>query len=214
MDSWALGLIIFSSGCLIGLIIKRLYIHPVDRENEKGVNECLDKQARKRNGTIEAFTRWPVLTVPHKNVNIEVSVKENSDDSTQEYTYATFRTEVFNDQKFGIYYWKEFFLRPAFVVGSRLGILDEKLGETYIVSGNDAAFVKAVLTPEILDKLIEFEGAWLRVQFGNPHNSSILSRERGWLTVFVWGISTVDQPYDRVIEMAILFHDRLEALAR
>lgn len=213
MDGWAIALVI-GGACIVGLIMRRLYFDPVDQENEKGVKRCLGEQARKRNGAIKAFSRMPVLTIPYKGVSIEVSVNESSDDAAREYTYATFRDDMFTDKKFGIYYWKEFILRPAVVIGSRLEFLDERLGGTYVVSGNDASFIKAVLTPEILDKLIEFKGSRLRVQFGRPHNSSLLSRERGWLTVFAWGIGTVDQPYDRVIEMAMLFQERLEALAR
>ncbi len=213
MENWVLVLIFVGGGCLIGLIYRWLYIAPVDRENERGVKECLDKQARKRSGTVKASSRWSVLIIPYKSINIEVSVNEGMENPLEDYTYATFRMEVFTDKKFGIYYWKEFFLRPL-GIGTRLEILDEKLGETYIVSGNDASFIKGVLTLEIRDKLLEFKGSRLRVQFGRPRGSSLLSRERGWLTVFAYGIGYVDQPYDRVIETAILFHERLEALAR
>jgi len=213
MENWILFLIFVGGGCLIGLIFRWLNIAPLDRENESGVKECLDKQARKRSGIVKASSRWSVLTIPYKSINIEVSVNEGMENPLEDYTYATFRTKVFTDKKFGIYYWKEFFLRPL-GIGTRLEILDEKLGETYTVSGNDASFIEGVLTPEIRAKLLEFKESFLRVQFGRPRGSSLLSREQGWLTVFAYGIGTVDQPYDRVIETAILFHERLETLDR
>ena len=209
-DLW-LFVLIFVGICLSTWILNRLLFEPSERAHLVLVKECLGKQALKHNGTMSDMA----LTVPHKTVDIEVSYRESIDEVSPAYTYATFRTEVFHDKKFGIYYWKELFLRPAVVIGSRLEVFEEELGETYVVSGDDLSFVKEVLTPEIRNRLLEFKEAYLRVEFGRPHGSSPLSRERGWLSVSAYCASGVmDQDYDRVIETATLFYERLEALNR
>lgn len=86
MENWMLFLIFVGGGCLIGLVYRWLYIAPLDRENERGVKECLDKQARKRSGTVKASSRWSVLTIPYKSINIEVSVNEGMENPLEDYT--------------------------------------------------------------------------------------------------------------------------------
>ncbi len=209
MDGWLYLLII---GCLVILAwaIHLLFFGAAESVHDQAIVDCLSRQALKRNGAL--FGR--VLTIPHKTVEIKVSFVEDSD-GAESHTYATFRTEAFTDRKFGIYYWKELLFRPALLAGSRLELFEEEFGETYVVSGDDISFVRRVLTPEIRTKLIESEKAYLRIQFGRPHGSLTLNRERGWLTVSSYlNAGVLDQDYDCIIETAHLFYESFETLNR
>jgi hypothetical protein len=165
--------------------------------------------ARKRNGTVKISRGCPTLTVPYKSVNIELSLVEDNNELYREYTYARFRTEVFTDKEFRIVLnSKGLFLKPV-VVGTRLAVPDEKFSENYIVVGNDAPFVQALLTREIRDRLLAES---LQVKFGRRTDSSALSRERGWLSVFTQGMKAGEDVFNGLIEAAILFYERLEEL--
>jgi len=208
MDGWGFGLGIVGI-CLLWFIVKWLYFDPARREYRMWVRECLSRQAQKPNGTVNVTHGWPVLTIPYKTVNIELSLRENNDESALEYTYARFRTEVFNDKNFkAILDSKDLFQKPM-IFGTRLAVLDEKFSEKYIVAGNDASFVNSLLTQEIRDRLLDES---LQVAFGRHTDSSTLSRERGWLSVFTKGMRAKDEVLDGLIETAILFYQRLEAL--
>ena len=89
-------------------------------------------------------------------------------------------------------------------------LLDEKLREKYVVTGNDATFVNRLLTAELRDKLLQDSQ---HVKFGRRIDSSTLSRERGWLTVFTQGMRAGDEVFDGLVETAILFYESLEALS-
>ncbi len=207
MDVWVYILIV---GCIsiLGWVINMLFFGSAESAHDQAIVDCLGRQAVKRSGAL--FGR--VLTIPHMAVEIKVSFVKD-DDGADSHAYATFRTEAFTDQKFGIYYWKELFLRPALLAGSRLELFEQEFGETYVVSGDDLSFVERVLTPEIRTKLLELEKAYLRIHFGRPHGFPTLSRERGWLTVSSYlNAGVQDQDYDRVIETAILFYESLERL--
>ncbi|HKQ99874.1 MAG TPA: hypothetical protein VJT09_04325 [Pyrinomonadaceae bacterium] len=210
METFWLFALIFVCLCLLTWVFNQIFFAPSENVHLRIVNECLSKQALKRGGTMSGN----VLVIPHKRTELTVSYNEGVDEVGPAHIYATHRTELFHDKKFGIYYWKELFLRPATLAGSRLELFEEEFGTTYIVSGNDLPFVQSVLTPEIRGKILELASAWPRIEFGRPHGS-VLSRERGWLTVIFQGSSGVlEADYDRVIEMAILFYERLEALKR
>src|SRR6266536_3086375 len=186
MDGWGFGLGIVGI-CLLWFIVKWLYFDPARREYRMWVRECLSRQAQKRNGTVNVTHGWPVLTIPYKSVNIELSLRENNDESALEYTYARFRTEVFNDKNFkAILDSKDLFQKPM-IFGTRLAVLDEKFS----------------------DRLLDES---LQVAFGRHTDSSTLSREWGWLSVFTKGMRAKDEVFDGLIETAILFYQRLEAL--
>ena len=203
---WILGI---GGVVLVWLIAKWLYFDPVQSEFETFTRECLDRQAQKRNGTVSVSHGRPTLTVPHKAVSIEVSLISNDDDIASESTYARFRMDDFTGKELRIILnSKDLFLKPL-VFGTRVNVSDARFSEKYIVVGNDATFVNALLTQEIRDKLCEHS---LQVKFGRRTDSSRLSRDRGWLSVFTQGIRSGDEAFDQLIETAILFHERLEAL--
>jgi hypothetical protein len=155
------------------------------------------------------------LTIPYKTASIEVSFSPGGDDGIPSDAYATLKAEAFTHKRFGIFYWKELYFRPALLVGSRLDIFEDELGNSYRVSGDDLIFVETVLTPEIRARLLELEDLRLRVEFGKPHGAFTLSRERGWLTVSAQGSSGIfDKDYDAVMETAIMFYERLEEMNR
>jgi hypothetical protein len=170
----------------------------------------MDKQALKRHGTLAVAGRTPALRIPHKTTTIELGYISNTVDLSREFTYARFRTEHFPDKKFSMYVNSKDFLNKPIAIGTRVELVDERLREKYVVTGNDAAFVNRLLTQEVRDKLLQDS---LHVKFGRRIDSSTLSRERGWLTVFILGMNASDELFDRLIETAILFYESLEALS-
>jgi hypothetical protein len=207
MNGWVLAFVI---GLLLWLIVKWLFIGPAENKFNELARECLDKQALKHHGTLTVTNGMPALRIPHRTTTIDVAFIRNDDELFREYTYARFRTEHFSDNKFSMQVnSKDFFLKPL-AIGTRVELLDEKLREKYVVTGNDATFVNRLLTAELRDKLLQDSQ---HVKFGRRIDSSTLSQERGWLTVFILGMNARDELFDRLIETAILFYERLEALS-
>ena len=195
---------------LLWLVVKWLFISPAEAEFKKVAREVMEKQALKRQGRLTVAQRMPALTIPYKTTTIDLGYISNDDDLSQEYTYARFRTENFPDKKFSMYVnSKDFFTKPL-VIGTRVELIDERLREKYVVTGNDARFVNRLLTDAVREKLLQKP---LHVKFGRRIDSSTLSRERGWLTVFTQGNRAEDELFDSLIETAILFYERLEALS-
>jgi hypothetical protein len=207
MNGWIFALVI-GGVCLLWLV-KWLYSDPAEREHQAWLRECMDKQARERGGAVKVVRGSPALTVPYKTVNIELRLVESYEDILREHTYARFRTEVFHDKQFQITLnTKELILKPL-VTGTRLEVPGEAFNEKYVVVGNDASFVSGLLTEEVRDKLLEGS---LQVKLGRRTDSSTLSRERGWLSVFTQGASAGGEVFTGLIETAGLFYERLDAL--
>ncbi len=193
---------------LIGWMIQKLIFGPADREFEKSVERVLEVQARKHNVSVNVSGRRAFLTIPHKEINIEVSsagIAGGGDGGGFDYFYARFRSNVFTDKDFSLIVKSDGLLKPLF---SRLEVSDERLSERYVVAGSDSSFLDGVLTPEIRDKLLE---ASLNVQFGRRVGYGV--GEKGWLTIFKWHFVT-EVAYDSMIEIAILFYKRFEELGR
>jgi hypothetical protein len=152
----------------------------------------------------------PVLRIPHKTATIELGYISNSVDLSREFTYARFRTEHFPDKTFSMYVNSKDFLNKPIAIGTRVELVDERLREKYTVTGNDAVFVNRVLTEEVRNRLLQES---LHVKFGRRIDSSILSRERGWLTVFIQSTRAGDGLFDGLIETAMLFYESLESLS-
>jgi hypothetical protein len=208
MNSWVF--VIGAAGVIVlWFIFKRLYLDPAEREQSISVEESMERQAQKRNGRVHLSGGQPTLTLPHRNVNIDLSLITNDDEMWRECSFATFRVDHFNDKHFLLALnSKDIFLKP-FVVGTRVEVPDEQFKEAYVITGNDTAFVNNVLTQEIRDKLRK---ECLQIVFGRRLNAPILNREKGWLSVFTKFMSTGDDVFDGLIETAILFHDRLVEL--
>jgi hypothetical protein len=207
MYLWVFVLVII---VLLWLVVKWLFISPAEAEFKKVAREVMEKQALKRQGRLTVAQRMPALTIPYKTTTIDLGYISNDDDLSQEYTYARFRTENSPDKKFSMYVnSKDLFTKPL-VIGTRVELIDERLREKYVVTGNDARFVNRLLTDAVREKLLQKP---LHVKFGRRIDSSTLSRERGWLTVFTQGNRAEDELFDSLIETAILFYERLEALS-
>ena len=207
MYLWVFALVII---VLLWLVVKWLFIRPAEAEFKKVARETMEKQALKRQGRLTVAQRMPALSIPYKTTTIDLGYISNDDDLSQEYTYARFRTENFPDKKFSMYVnSKDFFTKPL-AIGTRVELVDERLREKYVVTGNDASFVNQLLTDELREKLLQKP---LHVKFGRRIDSSTVSRERGWLTVFTQGNRAEDELFDSLIETAILFYERLEALS-
>jgi hypothetical protein len=207
MYNWVFALVI---ALLLWVIVKWLFIRPAENKFDKLARECMDRQALKRHGTLTVAERMPALTIPYKTTTIDLGYITNNDDLSREFTYARFRTEHFPDKKFSMYVnSKDFFVKPL-AIGTRVEIVDERLREKYVVTGNDAAFVNRLLNEEVRAKLLQES---LHVKFGRRIDSSSLSRERGWLTVFTQGTQAENKLFDGLIETAILFYETLESLS-
>ena len=207
MNGWVLALVI---ALLLWLIVKWLFNSPAENKFNELARECLKKQALKHHGTETAANGMPALKIPYKSVTIDVAFIRSDDELFREYTYTRFRTEHFSDKKFSMQVnSKDLFLKPL-AIGTRVELLDERLREKYVVTGNDASFVNRLLTKEVRDKLLQDSQ---HVKFGRRIDSSTLSRERGWLTVFTQGMHAEDELLDRLIATAILFYESLEALS-
>jgi|SRR4030095_15935064 hypothetical protein len=207
MNGWVLALVIL---LVLWLIVKWLFISPAENKFNEWARECMDKQALKHHGTVTVANGMPALKIPYKSTTIDLVFIRNDEDLFREYTYARFRTEHFSDKKFSMHVNSKDFLLKPLAIGTRVEILDERLREKYVVTGNDAAFVNRLLTEEIRDKLLKQS---LHVKFGRRIDSSTLSQERGWLTVFIQGTNASDELFDGLIETASLFYESLEALS-
>jgi hypothetical protein len=204
MSFWILAL---SVALLLWLVVKWFFINPAEHKFNEIARVYFDKQAEKRHGTVTVTNGTPALTIPYKTATINLAFISNDDDLTQEFTYARFRTEKFCDKKFTMFVNSKDLLLKPLVIGTRVELLNERLSEHYVVTGNDAAFVNRVLTQELGDKLLKLP---LNVKFGRRIDSSRLSGERGWLTVFTHGATAGDEIFDALVETAILFYERLE----
>src|SRR5437763_3034932 len=122
MEGWVFILGIGGT-CLLCLIIKWLYFDPAERSYKARVRKCMDGQARKRHGAVKVTHGRPTLTIPYKDVNIDLSLVENNDEIYREYTYARFRTEFFDDKDFKIILDSKDLLLKPLVVGTRLKVL-------------------------------------------------------------------------------------------
>jgi hypothetical protein len=207
MYLWVFALVII---VLLWLVVKWLFIRPAEVEFNKLASETMEKQALKRQGRLTVAQRMPALSIPYKTTTIDLGYISNDADLSQEYTYARIRTDKFANKKFSMYVnSKDFFTKPL-AIGTRVELVDEGLREKYVVTGNDAAFVNRLLTDEVREKLLQKP---LHVKFGRRIDSSTVSRERGWLTVFTQGNRAQDELFDALIETASLFYERLEALS-
>ena len=200
---WVLALV---SALALWLVVKWLFINPAENKFNEVALVYFDKQLEKRHGTLTVTDGVPALAIPYKTATIDLAFISNDNDLTQEFTYARFRTEHFSDKKFTMFVnSKDLFLKPL-VIGTRVELLDGKLREHYVVTGNDAAFVNRLLTEEVRDQLLKLP---LNVKLGRRIDSSRLSGERGWLTVFTQGATAGDEIFDALVETAILFYESL-----
>jgi hypothetical protein len=196
---------------ILWMIFKRLFISPAERKFEELARECMGRQAAKRHGALTVSNGMPGLTIPYKTATINLAFISNNNELYRECTYAQFRTAHFPDKKFKLLLnSKDFFLKPL-AVGTRIEILDDRLREAYVATGNDAAFVNRLLSQEIRDGLLKETP---HVKFGRRIEAPPLDRERGWLTVFVQNQRAGDETFDGLIETAILFYEGLEELNR
>ena len=191
-------------------IAKHFYFDPAEREQNAAVEEAMTKQAQKRDGRVELNGRQPTLHVPSKHVDIQLSLLTSTDETFREHTYARFKLEQFADKDFAVLLRSDNLLLKPLPIGTRVDLADELFNKHFVVTGNDPAFVTKVLNTEICDKLCTSS---LQVSFGRRTDSSLLDRERGWLSVHTQFLKTGDEIFDSLIETAILFQARFAALA-
>jgi hypothetical protein len=195
---------------VIWFIAKRFYFDPADREQNAAVKEAMTKQAQKREGRVELGGRQPMLHVPTKHGAIQLSLLTSTDETFREHTYARFKLQQFANKDFAVLLRSDNLLLKPLPIGTRVDLADEQFDEQFVVTGNDPEFVAKLLNMEIRDKL---RASSLQVSFGRRTDSSLLDRERGWLSVHTQFLKTSDAMFDSLIETAILFQARFAALS-
>ena len=195
---------------VIWFIAKRFYFDPAEREQSAAVKEAMTKQAQKRDGRVELGGRQPVLHMSTKHGDIQLSLLTSTDETFREHTYARFRLEQFADKDFAVLLRSDNLLLKPLPIGTRVDLADEQFDKQFVVTGNDPEFVAKVLNTEIRDKL---RASSLQISFGRRTDSSLLDRERGWLSVHTQFLKTSDVIFDSLIETAILFQARFAALS-
>jgi len=195
---------------VIWFIAKRFYFDPAERQQDAAVKEAMTKQAQKRDGRVELSGRQPMLHVPTKHGDIQLSFLISTDETFREHTYARFKLEQFAGKDFAALLRSDNLLLKPLPIGTRVDLADERFNEQFVVTGNDPEFVAKVLNTEIRDKL---RASLLQVSFGRRTDSSLLDRERGWLSVHTQFLKTGDVIFDLLLEAAILFQTRFAALA-
>ena len=206
MDAWLIAPVIVVV-VLLGWWIMGRINGPAEREFEDWAKTCLEKQAIKRGGSVKMSGRTPVLTTPYKDINIEVSKAMVPGQDLNEYIYARFKSPIFADKSFKVMVDSDdMWLKPRFVA-HRIEVSDERFGEKFVVDADDPAFANNVLSAEIREKLLEHA---FDVRFGKRVGRAV--GEQGWLTVFTGAIK--EDAYDNMIEVAVLFYERFEALGK
>src|SRR4030095_6211024 len=195
---------------VIWFIAKRFYFDPAEREQNAAVKAAMTKQAQKRDGRVELGGRQPMLHVPTKHGDIQLSLLTSTDETFKEHTYARFKQEQFADKGFAVLLRSDSLLLKPLPIGTRVDLADEQFDEQFVVTGNDSEFVAKILNTEIRDKL---RTSSVQVSFGRRTDSLLLDRERGWLSVHTQFLKTGDVIFDSLIETAILFQARFAALA-
>ena len=195
---------------VIWFIAKRFYFDPAEREENAGLKEAMMKQAQKRDGRVELDGGQPMLHVPTKHGAIQLSLLTSPDETFREHTYARFKVEQFAKKDFAVLLRSDSLLLKPLPIGTRVDLADEQFAAQFVITGNDPEFVAKVLNTEIRDKLRE---SLLQVSFGRRTDSSLLDRERGWLSVHTQFVKTGDVIFDSLIETAILFQARFASLS-
>ena len=204
MDAWLIAPVIVVI-VLLGWWIMGRINGPAEREFEDWVKTCLEKQAIKRGGSVDLSGQTAVLTTPYKDISIEVSKELVPGHEENEYIYARFKSPQFSDKSFNVMVDSDdWLLKPRFL-SNRVAVSDERFQGKYVVDAADAMFVNSVLNPEIRDRLLKQP---FDVRFGKRVGHAI--GEKGWLTVFTVAIR--EESYDNMIEVAIMFCERLQAL--
>src|SRR5436190_4939834 len=204
MDAWLIAVVIVLVILLGWWIIGRIN-GPAEREFEDWVKTCLKKQAVKHGGSVDVTGRTAVLTTPYKETSIEVSKAPVPGHEDSEYIYARFRSPLFADKSFKILVDSDDVLLKPRLLSDRVDVSDERFKGKYVVSASDADFVNSVLSREIRDRLLQHA---LDVRFGKRVGHPI--GEKGWLTVFT--IAMREESYDNMIEVAVMFYERFQAL--
>jgi hypothetical protein len=192
------------------LIFRRIFLTPAEREFEELRRQGLAEAAKRRNGKVTGYSAQRKLTITHESTPVELSFVERIEEPSSDYTYARFQTDSFTDKKFNVVLNSNDFFKKPLVIGTRITIDDERFADKFIVTGNDPNFTNKVLNEEIRARLLRDS---LNVKFGRRTDSSRLSREKGWLTVFVSGTASDKATFEQLIETAILFRERFASLS-
>ncbi len=171
--------------------------------------ECLTVQAVKHSGVMKegVSARKPIMVFVFDETEFSVSIDEGSKGNPS-VTFATFQSTFFADKNFRLAS-KEF---KAVFSFSRIKTIVSRLSPEFGFEGNDANFIKKVLTPEVESDLLKF-GKATEVRFGN-HTGVKYSHKSNpsRLYICVDGIESEDAGYDRLIETTLAIYMRLKAM--
>ena len=179
-------------------------------DQNAAIRASMEKQAQKRNGRVELIGRQPMLYVPTKHGDIQLSLLITSDETYREHTYARLKLEQFIEKHLVIIIRSDNLLLKPVPIGTRVELADEQFNKQFVVTGNDREFVESVLSADIRDKL---QKSSLQVSLGRRTDAPLLDREQGWPLVQTQFLKTDDSTFDSLIDTAILFQERFATLA-
>jgi hypothetical protein len=209
MSAWTL-IIGVAVVLVVWFVAKHFYFDPAERDQNAAIRESMEQQAQKRNGRVELSSRQPILYVPTKHGDIQLSVLITNDETYREHTYARFKLEHVAEKHFVVLLKSDNLLLKPLPIGTRVELADERFNDQFVVAGNDSEFVETLLSADIRDKL---RTSSLQVSFGRRTDALLLDRERGWLSVQTQFLQTGDEIFDSLIDTAILFQERFAEVA-
>ena len=172
--------------------------------------ECLQIQALERQGVLknDAFGRQPELTFRRADCEFVVSVNEGGKGHPR-ITFVTFQTEFFPDANFRIASGKF----KALFSFSRIKSFSGEISRKYDLEGSDGVFIGNLLSREIQIDLLEYEKA-AEVRFGmHVGVKQALKPAAGRFYLSTEGFKVEAEDYDRLIETAFKFYDRLKTMS-
>ncbi len=173
-------------------------------------SECLKIQALERDGVMknDAFGRKPELTFRYDDGEFIVSVNEGGKGHPR-ITFVTFQTKFVPNENFRIASGSF----KALISFSKIKSFHGDVCRKYDLEGDDGGFIKNLLTQEVQTDLLEYEKA-TEARFGmhvGVKNALKPAPGRFYLTTEGFKVETED--YNRLIETAFKFYDRLKMMS-
>jgi hypothetical protein len=193
----------------------------IQQRKKETVTECLKRQGMKRNGLVKtAFLAYPRLSFCYLDTEILVSAMSGGilgNRSRASKTYATFYLPDFSDDWFDIRNKSKGNALDRVLGLKDIQIENPEFDARFTIRASDAVLIRTFLTRDLQERLLQFTpGEELYVQFTKKalfqEGRLVLGEQRPCLSVSIRKILTDEGEFDRLIETALLFHDRLKSL--
>ncbi len=192
----------------------------INQKKKETIAECLKRQAIKRNGLVKpSFLAYPRLSFRHLDTDILVSAMSDGilgSRSRSSQTYVSFYLPGSSDNWFDI---RNKPMRKVFdrVFGMEdIQIENPEFDVRFTVHASDAMFIQTLLTRELQERILQFShGKEPYVQYTMKtlfkDGRLVFGKKQPCLSVSVRKTVTEEEEYDRLIEIALMFHDRLRS---